>query len=92
MDFGNNKNFINPNFGGNRVTSDLSKINQMKNNRSKDAAVIVLTANAISGAREMFLQEGFCDYLSKPVIPENLEKMIRKHLPEELLKNDLRQK
>ena len=32
MDFGSNKNFINPNFGGNRVTSDLSKINQMKNN------------------------------------------------------------
>lgn len=32
MDFGNNKNFINPNFGENRVTSDLSKINQMKNN------------------------------------------------------------
>ena len=32
MDFGNNKNFINPNFGGNRVNSDLSKINQMKNN------------------------------------------------------------
>ena len=32
MDFGNNKNFINTNFGGNRVTSDLSKINQMKNN------------------------------------------------------------
>ena len=32
MDFGNNKKFINPNFGGNRVTSDLSKINQMKNN------------------------------------------------------------
>lgn len=31
MDFGNNKNFMNPNFGGNRVTSDLSKINQMKN-------------------------------------------------------------
>ena len=70
----------------------LKQINQMKNNRSKDAAIIVLTANAISGAREMFLQEGFCDYLSKPVIPENLEKMIRKHLPEELLKNDLRQK
>ena len=70
----------------------LKQINQMKNNRSKDAAIIVLTANAISGAREMFLQEGFCDYLSKPVIPENLEKMIRKYLPEELLKNDLRQK
>lgn len=32
MDFGNNKNFMNPNFGGNRVISDLSKINQMKNN------------------------------------------------------------
>lgn len=32
MDFGNNKNFMNPNFGGNRVASDLSKINKMKNN------------------------------------------------------------
>lgn len=32
MDFGKNKNFMNPNFGGNRVASDLSKINQMKNN------------------------------------------------------------
>ena len=37
MDFGNNKNFINPNFGGNRVTSDLSKINQMKNNNLKSS-------------------------------------------------------
>ena len=62
----------------------------MKTNRSKGAVIIILTANAVSGAREMFLQEGFRDYLSKPIIAVQLEKMIQKYLPEELLlKNDL---
>ena len=41
----------------------------------------------------MFLEEGFADYLSKPIIATKLEKMIRKYLPAELLlRNDLRQK
>ena len=36
------------------------------------------------------IQEGFADYLSKPIIPAKLEKMIQKYLPTELLlKNDL---
>ncbi|MGN0386782.1 MAG: ATP-binding protein [Lachnospiraceae bacterium] len=71
----------------------LRRIRELKTNRSKDAVIIILTANAVSGAREMFLQEGFRDYLSKPVIAVKLEKMIRKYLPEELLlENDLGQK
>ena len=68
----------------------LRRIRELKTNRSKDAVIIILTANAVSGAREMFLQEGFRDYLSKPIIAVQLEKMIQKYLPEELvLKNDL---
>ena len=71
----------------------LRRIRELKTNQSKDAVIIILTANAVSGAREMFLQEGFADYLSKPIIAVNLEKMIQKYLPAELLlKNDLGQK
>ncbi len=45
--------------------------------------VIVLTADAIRGAREGYLQEGFSDYLSKPIDHHKLEAVIVKHLPDE---------
>ena len=61
------------------------RIRMLKTNRSRDAVVIIVTANAVSGARAMYLREGFRDYLSKPVIAEKLERMIRKYLPEDLL-------
>lgn len=51
----------------------------------KDTPVVVLTANAITGAKEMYMKEGFDDFLSKPIVPDKLESMIRKMLPEELL-------
>lgn len=71
----------------------LRRIRELKANRSRDAVIIILTANTVSGAREMFLREGFADYLSKPIIAVKLEEMIQKYLPEELLmKNDLGQK
>lgn len=46
-------------------------------------AVIVLTANAVVGMREGYLEEGFTDYLSKPIDIDALEGMFRKYLPEE---------
>lgn len=47
--------------------------------------IIMLTANAIVGSKERYLKEGFHDFLSKPIIPEKLDKIIMQFLPEELL-------
>lgn len=42
---------------------------------------IALTANAIVGARETYLSEGFDDYLSKPIELPKLEELLKKYLP-----------
>lgn len=61
----------------------LHKMRKWEDYPCKDTPVIVLTANAVAGAREMYLKEGFKDFLSKPVNPEKLEKMIMENLPGE---------
>ena len=45
--------------------------------------IIALTANAIAGAREMFLAEGFTDFLEKPVENSVLQRVLLRNLPEE---------
>lgn len=52
----------------------------------KDTPVVVLTANAVSGAKEKYLQEGFDGFLSKPIVPEKLEHMLKEMLADHLLK------
>ena len=47
--------------------------------------VVILTANAIVGAREEYLRTGFDDYMSKPIDSEKLEAMIYNMLPKELV-------
>lgn len=63
----------------------LERLRSAPDNASKDAVVIVLTANAIVGSREMFLEKGFDDYMSKPIEGEIIEKVIEKYLPKELI-------
>lgn len=53
---------------------------QQQEHLCKDSKVIMLTANAIQGAREQYLEMGFDDFLSKPILPDALEKMLRKYL------------
>jgi CheY-like chemotaxis protein len=56
----------------------------IKNEHLADGVpVIVLTADAVVGARERYLSHGFSDYLSKPVEGDKLEQMIRDYLPAE---------
>jgi CheY-like chemotaxis protein len=50
---------------------------------SRDVPVICLTADAVIGAKERYLEEGFSDYLTKPIDNYALEKMLMKYLPEE---------
>ena len=51
----------------------------------RETPVIALTANAVSGSREMYLKLGFNDYLSKPIAGSTLEKKLAQWLPPELL-------
>jgi len=52
----------------------------------EDTPVIMLTANAIVGERDKYLAMGFDDFLSKPILPYVLDRMVVKHLPEEKVK------
>lgn len=65
----------------------LRKMRSLPNNLCINAPVIALTANAISGMRNYYLNEGFTDYVPKPVNPEYLEDVLIKHLPKELILN-----
>jgi len=55
---------------------------------AENTAVIALTADAIVGARENYIKEGFSDYLSKPVMYEALEEMLIKYLDPSLIQNE----
>jgi CheY-like chemotaxis protein len=49
-----------------------------------DTKIIVLTANAVLGAKEQYLSAGFDYYLSKPIDVGKLEELLKRHLPQEL--------
>ena len=63
----------------------MEKMKLPRYERNIHTPVIMLTANAILGVREKYLQIGFCDYLSKPVTGADLEEMLLKYLPDELI-------
>lgn len=63
----------------------LHRIRKRGGRYCQNVPIVALTANAIGGAREMFLAEGFCDFVAKPIDLTNLERVLRKYLPENLL-------
>ena len=65
----------------------LHAMKKMQDNKSAGKPCIALTANAISGVKKMYLNEGFDNYLSKPVNPAKLEEMIKNYLPSEYLED-----
>ncbi len=58
----------------------IETLMELRKRKLIDCPVVALTANAISGMKEMFLEKGFSDYLSKPVKPAELEAVVKKYL------------
>ena len=50
--------------------------------------VIALTANAVVGARDTYMQAGFDDYLTKPIEVKKLEETLLHYLPKDLVHYD----
>ena len=63
----------------------LQAMKQSAAHLNRKTPVIVLTANAITGAREEYLEVGFTDYLSKPIREEELMEILRKYLSDDLV-------
>ncbi|MBQ3601936.1 MAG: response regulator [Lachnospiraceae bacterium] len=65
----------------------IETLNYLKghDNLNQNTPVIVLTANAIVGMRENYIKNGFSDYLSKPIDRVEMETVLMKYLPEELV-------
>jgi len=59
----------------------LRRLRQIHTDAGRVLTIIAFTANAVSGAREMFLQEGFDEFVSKPIEDVELERVLRKVLP-----------
>ena len=66
----------------------LHRLKEQQDSPCKDTPVIALTANAIVGAKEKYLSEGFFDYLAKPIRPEKLESMIFEYMPKEKISQE----
>ncbi len=61
----------------------LNALNEMQDNLNKGVPCIAFTANAGTGSREKYRSYGFDDYISKPVSPSDLEKIIIRYIPPE---------
>lgn len=64
----------------------LQKMRALQYNLCMDTPVIAFSANATSEAREQYKAAGFDGFLSKPIAPAKLEKLLREKLPQELIR------
>ncbi len=56
----------------------MKRIRMISSQDSRPVKIVALTANAVSGAREMFEKEGFDGFISKPIIIADFEKTMNK--------------
>ena len=58
---------------------------RMMDHKCIDTPVIMLTANAMSDAKDFYLNKGFTDFISKPITEQSICKMLEKYLPAKLV-------
>ena len=63
----------------------LQAMKLLEDNPNRETPVIMLTANAIVGAKEEYMKAGFTDYLTKPIQETQMLEMLLKYLPGELI-------
>jgi len=98
---GENKNYdlifmdhMMPEMDGVEATAEIRKL-EMKNEKlgksGKKIPIIALTANAVVGMREMFIEKGFNDFLSKPVDVFKLDEILNRWIEKEKITNNKEQ-
>ena len=65
----------------------LQNTKQLEGNLSPRAVFVMMTANAISGARDQYIMAGFNDYISKPLDSKLLDDILVRHLPSDKVKD-----
>ena len=63
----------------------VHRIRAMEDEYFRNVPVVALTANAVSGARELFFKEGFQDFVSKPIEMSHMEVVLKRWLPDEII-------
>ncbi|MCR5672135.1 MAG: response regulator [Lachnospiraceae bacterium] len=61
---------------------------KMMDHKCQDSPVIMLTANAMSDAKEYYLRQGFADFISKPITEQGICQMLLKYLPADKVKRE----
>lgn len=72
--------YMMPNMDG---VQTLNEIRNLEGEYYKNVPISALTANAVSGARDMLIGMGFQEYISKPIDVDKLERVLLEFLPKE---------
>ena len=76
-----------PEMDGIETTQEIRKLS----GKYEQLTIIALTANAIVGARKMFLDNGLNDFISKPIEVNELRKIIKTYLPSEKIQTEIKE-
>ena len=56
---------------------------KLMDHKCMDSPIIMLTANAMSDAKDFYIKQGFSDFISKPITEQSICQMLLKYLPKE---------